>query len=314
MEEKKKSRKWVLLVILLLFLSIVGIVWWLHKFEVVIKYNNDLENTVQMVRLFGKVDESLIKEKLSKNNYYFRGFRETYVLDSNIIERINQGESIDTFMCEKGFTLSPSDNKCISETDFDFKNTRILKDTVIEVMWEKKEPVEENTGKKENATVTLSTNKKCIVGVNSSFDITAKIKGYVKDKTIKWETPKCYTAQRISDSHYKFTRIKDCEEKEEMITRVTVSLTNGYKTTIKIDYEPKLTIKVFDGNSPVYIKNNAYKANNPTIVSNIPATFKASKKNVIDVTEQYSVKLYEGVKDDITVKTPCNQSKVVTIK
>ena len=75
MEKEKKSKKGLIITILVILLLIGGafVGWYYYKFTVTIKYNNDLENTVEYVRFLGKADESKVQGHLSKKGYSFKG-------------------------------------------------------------------------------------------------------------------------------------------------------------------------------------------------------------------------------------------------
>jgi hypothetical protein len=65
MEEEKKSRKGIFIIIIsILLIIILFLIWWFYKFQVVVKYNNGLEDSVLELRFFDKVDMSLLKERL----------------------------------------------------------------------------------------------------------------------------------------------------------------------------------------------------------------------------------------------------------
>lgn len=310
MEEKKekKSKKWIFLVILLLIIAGIGYGWYSYKFEVVVKYNNGLDNTVENIRYYGKVDESLLNEHLTREGYTYKGFYETYILSSSEIETLKKDPTIVGSMCREGFHLDYSNYKCTSSKEYDFDNNRITRDTTIEVLWNKKPEPEIPTGREENATVTLTSENGCLVGVGSEADFVAKIKGYVKDKTIKWTFPKCFTVKRISDTHYKLTRSSSCEDSEESVPKVTVTLTNGSESTYKMVYEPKLSIEVFDDTNSIKATDGVYKCKKCVINTNVASTFKSANK-AIEKSADYSVYLKDKVKDKITIKTRCGQSK-----
>ena len=312
MQSEKKSKKWVLILIPVLLIIVVCIVYYLFKFNVVIKYNNDLDNTVENIRFLGLVDESLLNTHLSKEGYSFVGFYETYILSSEEIESVKSNPSLESNICKDGFTYNSTDYKCTSSSEFNFNSNRITKDTTIEVLWKLNEKQEEQ-GRVENATVTLNADNYCLVGVGSEVNITAKIKGNIKDKSIKWELPKCYLITRVSDTNYKLVRSKDCEANEEMNTIVSVYLTNGNKYTLKLNYEPKLTYKVFDKETVIKAKNGAFKCSNCKIDTNIPSTFKTLKNSSIWTTSAYSITLNEKVNETVTIKTKCNQTKTVEV-
>lgn len=316
MEEEKKSKKGLIITILVILLLIGGafVGWYNYRFTVTIKYNNGLENTVEYIRFLGKIDESQIQEHFNKKGYSIKGFYETYIISSSDIEKLAVDLAASKNICRAGFDFNPNDNKCTAINQYNFGSERIVRDTTIEAIWSRDEE-EVISGKEENAIITLSANKKCVIGNKDTIDITAKIKGYVSNKFVTWNLPKCYSAKRISDTHYILTRTNaECEESEELHGDVVVSLTNGSIYNLRIVYEPKLKIDVYGVDDvPVKEKNGAYKTKKATINTNVAAKFK-SKNNTIKTTAQYRVVLNDNVNDTITIKTTCGQSKVVEIK
>ena len=316
MEEEKKSKKGLIITILVILLLIGGafVGWYYYKFTVTIKYNNDLENTVEYVRFLGKADESKVQGHLSKKGYSFKGFYETYIISSSDIEKLAVDLAASKNICRAGFDFDPNNNKCTAMTEFSFNTERIVRDTTIEAIWSKDEEVV-RTGREEDATITLSANKKCVVGDKDTIDVNAKIKGYVSNKFVTWNIPKCYSAKRISDTHYVLTRTNaECEDNEELSGRVKVSLTNGSTYSLILIYEPKLKVNVsgVDGNI-IYEKDGVYKTKQTTIDTNVAAKFK-SKNNTIKKTAQYSLYLKDNVNDTITIKTSCGQTKTIEIR
>lgn len=313
MEETKKSKKWIFIFILILLIVSIIAIWWFYRFSVIVKYNNDLNNTVLDLKYYEKIDESKLQDRLSKDGYIFNGFYETYIISSEDIIRIENNPSLSDSICLSGFKFDEDDNKCISNEKFDFSTFRVKKDTTIEAFWDKKEEEEIPTGRKEDATIVLSADNSCLVGVGSKISLKAKIEGYVKDKLIKWDLPKCYTVRRVSDANYILTRDAECNDTDELTSIVTVSLSNGAKSVYKFKYEPKLTFKVFDGEYKATLKNGVYTATNAKIDTNIQATFKASKSDTISFTTNHSATLNENVKDTITIETTCGQVETVKV-
>ncbi len=316
MEEEKKSRKGIFIIIIsILLIIILFLIWWFYKFQVVVKYNNGLEDSVLELRFFDKVDMSLLKERLSKSGYNFNGLYETYYLNSNEIEKIRTDSALESNICKNGFQLESDGLKCISIEKFDFPNTRIMKDTIIEVKWDKKLESEPTPipSKKDTATISLSVSKKCAIG-NENIVVTAKIKGHTEDETIIWILPECYKASRKGTSIYTLSRTDSCTDLNEATTKVTAKLLNGKSDTVRFNYEPKLIVKVYDDTFPVTESKGVYKSNKTKININTIAEFKTKKSSSINKITDYSITLNDNVSDNVTITTPCKQTQVVKIR
>lgn len=138
-ENEKKSKKGSkkILAVLLLLLIIGAVVLWFKRFKVVIKYNNGLSDTVLVLRFYSLINVDDINHHLGKDGYILDNFYETYIISKDEIDKVKVNNELGNTICKEGFEFYINDYKCISKTAFDFENTRITKDTIIEAVWMK---------------------------------------------------------------------------------------------------------------------------------------------------------------------------------
>ena len=172
-DKKSKKKKIIIIIIcILLLLLILFLIWWFNrKFDVTFKYNNGESDYVVKVKYQKLIDEKDIKNDLVYSEHSFVGYFETYSLDKETD-------------CKKGFKLNDDKKKCISVDKFDFKNTKIKKNTVIEALWN-------------NITFEIDPTSKTI-NEGDIFTIKATITG-TDDKTVKWSSANSSIA-KVDDS------------------------------------------------------------------------------------------------------------------
>ncbi len=182
-EEKKdnsKKKKIILIIIgIILLLILLFLLWWFNrKFDVTFKYNNgDADYTVK-VKYLNIIDDKDVKKDLVYSEHSFVGYFETRDLTEEQKEKL-KSENV-TDICSQGFKLNDDKNKCVSETEFDFENTKIKKNTVIEALWS-------------TISFTINPTSKTI-NEGESFKITATVTGS-NDKTVKWSSKDSSIAQ-----------------------------------------------------------------------------------------------------------------------
>jgi len=337
-KEKKGGKKLIFIAVGLLVLLGIILFWWFNrKFDFTIKFNNEIKNEVTKIKYLKTYDDSKLDKELIKEGYTFLGYFETYYLSGKEIESIKEDSDLEKVICKNGFELDFEKVKCVAIEEFDFKNTKIKKDTIIEALWGKSvinKPAKKTTTTKKKTTTTtttkkveespkdtgkisLSVDKSCIIGYSDSVVVKAQITGETTDKNINWKLPKCYTAEKVSDNVYKLTRTGRgtmCRDIEELSVTVTASLRNGSSSSTKFSYEYPLEVTVYDGNTVASSNSEGnYEVGSAKINSNIAASFTTTKSNVIKFSTDKSVSLYSSVDANVTVKTPCGQSKTIHI-
>lgn len=327
---KKKGKTLLIIIIIVLLLVVAFLFWWFNrKFDVTIKFNNGDENVVTKVKYLNKYDDTNLNKDLVREGYTFAGYHEVYYLNGNQIEKAKNSDKASDTICKNGFKLDSEKVKCVEEKEFDFKKTKIKKDTIIEALWSKnvdvtpapqqvEEPVEKPKEEpKDTGVISLSVDKSCIYGYSNAVTLTATISGNTSNKTINWKLPKCYTAEKVSDSVYKLTRTGRgtmCRDIEELDVIVTASLNNGSSAVAKFSYEAPLELKVYDGNRVVTLNSDeSYEVGSGKIEANVPVTFSATRNNIIKSTTEKTAILYSTIDDTITAKTLCGQSETVHI-
>lgn len=384
-ENNKKKKGIIITIIIILLLILIFLLWWFNRaFIVTIKYNNGHEDEEVKVKYLYKVENANI-DKL-RDNSEFIGWFETYYLDGKQFEKVKEDSSLESSICKEGFKLNSLKTKCVYETEFDFKNTKITEDKTIEAMWKAKVKitfdinptsktiyvgdsftikttitgatdktinwstnnsniaiVDKNGNVKgikegsatitavsngisrnckvivvkkqivevDNGKVSLSSNKKCLIGNSETATITATLKN-AKDKTLKWSLPKCYKANKVSNTVVKLTR-NSCKDTEETSFKVTARLNNGKSDYVKINYEPKLEVTVTSEGTKIQPDGNGiYNGNRIVIKTNTDVTFTSTEKHINSKTSN-SATMLSTCDDEVTVKTSCGQKKVIVI-
>ena len=208
--EKKSKKKIFIIIGIILLLIILFLLWWFNrKFDVTFKYNNgDADYTVQVKYLKVIKDEDVKKDLVNKGSS-FVGYFETYYLSGEEIEKVNK-QTDTSNICKEGFELTKEKNKCISKTEFDFENTKIKDDKIIEAVW---------------SSISFNINPKSkSIYVGDSFKITATVSG-TNNKTVKWSSNNSSIAK--VDGSGKVTGVKKG-------TTTIVAESNGIKRTCTV--------------------------------------------------------------------------------
>ena len=193
-KEEKSKKGLICLIVLITLLIILLILWLFLKLDVIFKYNNGDEDFVSKVRILTKVNKEDIRYDLVKPGSSFLGYFETYLLKDGLTE------------CKKGFKLHDK-TKCVSEAEFDFEHTRIMKNKTIEAMW---------------SAISFSINPTSkTINEGASFVITTSISG-TNDKTVVFSSDNSSIAK--VDNNGKVTGVKAGKEK-------ITATSNGIKRT-----------------------------------------------------------------------------------
>ena len=160
----------------------------------------------------------------------------------------------------------------------------------------------------DNSKISLSSNKKCIIG-SSSATLTAKLTNASKFK-LSWATPNCFKLSGLSDTVKTLIRDTSCSNTSNLTGKVTAKLSNGKSASVNVTYEPTLDVKVYNYGHEVTPSNDRYYANNVVIKTNTKATFSGSGIYKKDST---SATLNRDITTTITVKTSCGQTKTINI-
>lgn len=180
------------------------------------------------------------------------------------------------------------------------------------------------TKPKDNGTISLKANDQCIIGNNNTVTITATIKNALDD-TITWTLPKCYTAEKVSNTVVKLTRTgrgTQCRTEEERSFTVIAKLKNGNSSSLKFTFEPNLEAKVYNNDSLLATLNNgansSFRGNKISVKTNVDATFKGvspwSGKDYIASKTNTSMTLKDTSDADVTIKTTCGQSAKFSVE
>ena len=409
-KKEEKSNKKKIVIFSLIFIVLVGafIFWWFNrKFDVTFKFNDGSEDSILKVKYLRKIDLTEIEEKLQENNKTFIGWFETYYLDGEQIESIKKDSELEKTICKEGFKINSTKLKCVSETEFDFDETKIKSNTIIEAFWStilfsinptsktinvgdsftisssvsgakdktvkftssdtsiatvtsagkvvgvkkgtttiiaesngikkrcnvtvnevvketpKEEPKEEPVVVKDEGTISLKSNKQCIIGTNE-VTVTATVSSNAIDKTVNWNNKlKCYNLNS-SDNVLKISRIGRgtmCRSTEETSPVISASLNNGNNDSLTLSYEPGLAITVYNGSNVIEPseRDGYYYGNSIKVVSNVDADFSVTNEFLPNVNytaskTNTSVTLVSTCDAKITIKTACGQTKTIEVK
>ena len=148
--------------IIIIALFIIGFIFIISnkKYQVTIKYNNNLKDYVYKVNS-GDTIKKGIKRDLKFDQHVFVDYYETYNLSSDDYSKILENSSLESTICKNGFNLNEEKNKCISIKPFDFNNTKVTSNIVIEAIW-----------KEVNLSISPVTKE---IYVGDSFDISVSI-------------------------------------------------------------------------------------------------------------------------------------------
>ena len=211
-EEKKNNKKKIFIIIgIIILLIILFLIWWFNrKFDVTFKYNNGDPDYTVKVKYLNKIKEEDVKEDIVKKESSFVGYFESYYLSSKEIETLNSNTSDASNICKDGFEISNDKDRCISKTEFDFKNTKIKENKIIEALW---------------SSISFDINpKNKTINEGESFKITATVTGS-SDKTVKWSSNNSKIAK--VDSSGKVTGVKKG-------TTIIQAESNGIKRTCSV--------------------------------------------------------------------------------
>ena len=295
-KKEKKSKKWLIIIIILLLLLGGFLYWWFNrKFEISFKYNNSaFEDTIVNVKYLRLIDEKDVKEDIKVDGKTFIGWFETYYLNGEQIESIKKDSKKEVSICKEGFKLDSTKVKCVSEKEFDFKNTKIKKDTIIEALW---------------SSISFSINPTSkTINEGENFKITVSISG-TKDKAVVFSSSDNKIA--TVDSNGKVVGVKKGTttinaESNGIVKKCTVTVKEIVKEDPKKE-EPK--VEEPKKEEPVVVKDEGtikLSANDQCIIGTsdtITLTAKVSD-NALDKTVNWTLpKCYTSEKvSDTTVK------------
>ena len=325
-KENNSKRKGLLIVgIVLLLLIVIFLLWWFNrKFDVTLKYNNGSDDSNLVIKYLNKIDKEDVKEDLTREGYYFAGYYETYYLSGKEIEKIKNNSNNEETICKEDFKLDSDKIKCVSEVPFNFIDTKIKKDTIIEALWsmisEEPQPIEEQPIYEEqpveqtpvpqptdNGRISLSANDQCIIG-SDRVTIKASLSNNPIDKTITWNSVECFTLEGSdTEKTFRFNGGNICTYKPV----VSVRLNNGSSDSLEFTYESSLNVEVYDNGTQIQPRSNGeYYGNNITIKTNVSANFSGS---YIRTSSDNSATLNSTSDTTVNITTQCGQTKSVKV-
>ena len=190
-------------------------------------------------------------------------------------------------------------------------STKMTKDTTIYAHWTKNEeptptPTPTPEPEPDNGTISLSVPNKCLIQ-GQGVRVSAVVSN-AKDSTIDWLGDTCLSL--ISNDNVVTVTGRSCSAHPTLTGR----LHNGAKDTVTFDYENTLTITVKDMYDKIVNPSNGiYEGNSLEIITNVPAYITGINLLGDASTLRKSAKTSGAAQTEVTITTPCGQTKTISI-
>ena len=182
----------------------------------------------------------------------------------------------------------------------------------------KEEPKKEEPKKeepKDEGTISLRANDQCMIG-SDSVTITATVNNALDD-TINWSSLKCFNINKESNNKVTISRIGRgtmCRGEEELNPTVTATLNNGNSDSLNFNYEFKLGVTVYDGDTVIQPRSDGryYHEKRLKVLVNQDALITTTNSAYIVETGHNYVIVDKDADSEITITTNCGQSMTVS--
>ena len=177
----------------------------------------------------------------------------------------------------------------------------------------KEEPKEEP---KDNGTISLSGSNQCMIG-SDSVTINATVNNALDD-TINWSNLKCFDISKVSNNQITISRIGRgtmCRGIEELNPTITASLNNGNSDSLTFNYEFKLGVTVYDGDTEIQPRSDGAYHHEKSLKVQVNQDVFIAATGYVEIGDNYVI-VDRNADSDITIKTTCGQTmniKVIAI-